>query len=156
MKHTEIFYCYYKISILFMAHKMFLNICLIHMVNFECSYISYTYIHCSISVINIICYLCIALRWRHNGRADVSNHQPHDCLRKRLFGRRSKKTSKPASLASMQGIHWRPVNSTHKGPVMRKMFPFDDVIMVYEQNLNTVRYHDDTVNFLQIITIDTP
>ena len=35
-----------------------------------------------------------ALRWRHNERDCVSNHQPHYCLLKRLFGRRSKKTSK--------------------------------------------------------------
>ena len=35
-----------------------------------------------------------ALRWRHNGRDTVSNHQPHDCLLNRLFRRRSKKTSK--------------------------------------------------------------
>ena len=34
------------------------------------------------------------LRWRHNEHDDVSNHQPHDCLLKRLFRRRSKKTSK--------------------------------------------------------------
>ena len=34
------------------------------------------------------------LRWRHNGRDGVSNHQPHDCLLNRLFGHRSKKTSK--------------------------------------------------------------
>ena len=30
----------------------------------------------------------------------------------------------------MWGIHRRPVNSPHKWPVTRKMFPFDDVIMV--------------------------
>ena len=36
----------------------------------------------------------VALRWRHNGRDSVSNHQPHDCLLNRLFRRRSKKTSK--------------------------------------------------------------
>ena len=30
----------------------------------------------------------------------------------------------------MWGIHRRPVNSPHKGPVTRKMFPFDDVIML--------------------------
>ena len=36
----------------------------------------------------------ITLRWRHNGRDSVSNHQPHDCLLNRLFRRRSKKTSK--------------------------------------------------------------
>ena len=36
----------------------------------------------------------IPLRWRHNGRDSVSNHQPHDCLLYRLFRRRSKKTPK--------------------------------------------------------------
>ena len=38
--------------------------------------------------------LCLALRWRHNGHDGVSNHQPHHCLFNRLFGCRSKKTSK--------------------------------------------------------------
>ena len=36
----------------------------------------------------------IPLRWRHNERNGVSNHQPHDCLLGRLFRHRSKKTSK--------------------------------------------------------------
>ena len=31
----------------------------------------------------------------------------------------------------MRGIHPGPVNSPHKWPVTRKMFPFDDVIMVF-------------------------
>ena len=34
-----------------------------------------------------------------------------------------------ASLAFVWEIHRGPVNSPHKGPVTRKMFPFDDVIM---------------------------
>ena len=34
-----------------------------------------------------------------------------------------------ASLAFVRGIHRWPVDSPHKGPVTRKMFPFDDVIM---------------------------
>ena len=34
-----------------------------------------------------------------------------------------------ASLAFFRGIHRRPVNSSHKGPITRKMFPFDEVIM---------------------------
>ena len=34
-----------------------------------------------------------------------------------------------ASLAFVRGIHRRLVTSRHKWPVMRKMFPFDDVIM---------------------------
>ena len=36
----------------------------------------------------------ITLQWRHNEHDSVSNHQLHDCLLNRLFGRRSKKTSK--------------------------------------------------------------
>ena len=36
-----------------------------------------------------------------------------------------------ASLAFVWGIHRRPVNSPHKWPVTRKMFPFDDVIVMY-------------------------
>ena len=34
------------------------------------------------------------------------------------------------SLAFVLGIHQWPVNFPHKWPVKRKMFPFDDVIMV--------------------------
>ena len=40
------------------------------------------------------CCMHASLQWRHNEPNDVSNHQPHDCLLKRLFRRRSKKTSK--------------------------------------------------------------
>ena len=35
-----------------------------------------------------------------------------------------------ASLAFVRGIHRGPVNSPHKWSVTRKMFPFDDVIMM--------------------------
>ena len=40
-----------------------------------------------------------------------------------------RKHQSSASLAFVRGIHRRSVNSPHKGPVMQKMFPFDDVIM---------------------------
>ena len=39
------------------------------------------------------------------------------------------KQQSSASLAFVRGIHRRPVNSPHKWPVTRQMFPFDDVIM---------------------------
>ena len=42
-----------------------------------------------------------------------------------------RKHQSSASLAFVRGIHRGPVNSPHKGPVTRKMFPFDDVIMYY-------------------------
>ena len=53
------------------------------------------------------------LQWRYNGRDGVSNYQPYDCL-----------------LAFVRGIPRWPVNSPHKGPVTRKLFPFDGVIMI--------------------------
>ena len=74
-------------------------------------------------------HMFCSLRWRHNGRDGVSNHQPHDCLLNRLLRRRSKKTSKFRVTGLCVGIHRGPVNSPHKWPVTRKMFPFDDVIM---------------------------
>ena len=40
-----------------------------------------------------------------------------------------RKHQSSASLAFVWGIHRGPVNSPHKEPVTRKMFPFDDVIM---------------------------
>ena len=40
-----------------------------------------------------------------------------------------RKHQSSASLAFVRGIHRWPVNSHHKGPVTRKMLPFDDVIM---------------------------
>ena len=40
-----------------------------------------------------------------------------------------RKHQSSASLAFVRGIHRCPVNSPHKGPVTRKMFPFVDVIM---------------------------
>ena len=70
-----------------------------------------------------------ALLWRHNGHDGVSNHQPRGCLLNRLFIRRSKKTSKLRVTGLCVGNSPGPVNSPHKGPVTRKMFPFDDFIM---------------------------
>ena len=45
-------------------------------------------------------------------------------------GADQRKYQSSASLAFVRGIHRGPVNSPLKGPVTRKMFPFDDVIMV--------------------------
>ena len=45
-------------------------------------------------------------------------------------GTDQRKNQSSASLAFKSGIHRWPVNSPHKGPVTRKMFPFDDVIMI--------------------------
>ena len=82
-------------------------------------------------------YYILTLHWRHNDHDGVSNHQPHGCLLNCLFGRRSKKTSKLRVTGLCAGNSPGPVNSPHKGPVTRKMFPFDDVIM--RLNINIIK-----------------
>ena len=47
-----------------------------------------------------------------------------------------RKHQNPASLAFVRGIHRWPVNSPHKGPVTRKMFPFDDVNMKHVMHMH--------------------
>ena len=44
-------------------------------------------------------------------------------------GTDQRKHQSSALLAFVRGIHRWPVNSPYKGPVTRKLFPFDDVIM---------------------------
>ena len=78
-------------------------------------------------------YLPMTLQWCHNGCDGISNHQPHDYSTV-YSGSDQRKHQSSASLAFVRGIHWWPVNSLQKWPVMRKMFPFDDVIMKMEKS----------------------
>ena len=69
-----------------------------------------------------------------------------------------RKYQSSASLAFVRGIHRRTVNSPHKWPVTRKMFPFDDFIMIYvlstyDKNGNICRYefsHSDSQHLYEI------
>ena len=54
-----------------------------------------------------------------------------------------RKHQSSASLAFVRGIHRRPVNSPHKGPVTRKKFPFDDVIMQLLYYINYTKWSFD-------------
>ena len=45
-------------------------------------------------------------------------------------GKDERKHQSSASLAFVRGIHRWPVISPHKGPVMQKMLPFDDIIIM--------------------------
>ena len=82
------------------------------------------------------------LQWRHNVRDNASYHQPNDCLLNVYSGADQRKHQSSASLAFVLGIHRWPVNSPHKWPVTRKMFPFDDVIMSNEMwNPSPLRDH---------------
>ena len=88
----------------------------------------------------------ISLQWRHNERNGVSNHQPHMVYSSVCSGADHRKHRSSASLAFVRGIHRWPVNSPHKWPVTRKMFPFDDAIMLLPVP------HD---HFFKLLTIDT-
>ena len=55
-------------------------------------------------------------------------------------GADQRKHQSSALLAFVRGNHRWPVNSPHKGPVTRKMFPFDDVIT---SNFSTNNYYDN-------------
>ena len=84
------------------------------------------------------CVQVTPLLWPQGEGDGVSNHRRLDCLISRLFRRRSKKTSKLSVTGLCQGnppetsVSPPPTTHTHthKRPVTRKMFPFDDVIMV--------------------------
>ena len=73
-----------------------------------------------------------ASQWRHDERGDVSNHQRLDCLLNHLFKRRLNKTSKLRITGLCRGNSPVTGEFHDKGPVTRKMFPFDDVIMEYK------------------------
>ena len=85
------------------------------------------------------------LQWRNNERDGVSYLRRLGCLLNRLFGHRSKKIPKLRVTGLCGGIHRWPVNFPDRGPVTRKMFPFDDVIMGRFWNWNvvtlTIPYH---------------
>ena len=59
-------------------------------------------------------------------------------------GAYQRKHQSSASLASVKGIHWWPVKFPHnlKGPVTRKMFPFNDVIMHIYDRTNIGEIYD--------------
>ena len=52
-----------------------------------------------------------------------------------------RKHQSSASLAFVWEIHRGPVNFPHKWPVTRKMFPFDDVIMILTVMRNVIVMH---------------
>ena len=70
------------------------------------------------------------LQWRHNERDGVWNHWRIDCLTVCL-GADQRKHQSSASLAFVRGIHRWSMDSPHKGPATRIIFPFDVVTMNY-------------------------
>ena len=63
-----------------------------------------------------------------------------------------RKHQSSASLAFVRGIHRGPVESPHKWPVTRKMFPFDDVIMVTVAESAMIIYVDAIARWCKRLT----
>ena len=108
-------------------------------VHFLCLYLLLHYanqLFCSVSVTKIHYYaIHMTLQWRHNGHDGVSNHHPHDCWLFiqpfiRVHIKDNIKVPRLWSLCEEFTGPRAPVNSPQKGPVTRKMFLFDDVIMI--------------------------
>ena len=66
-------------------------------------------------------------------------------------GADQRKYQSSASLAFVWGIHRWPVNSLHKWPVTRKMFPLDDVIMT--RGLDTIAIESMMFVLLNFVSI---
>ena len=71
------------------------------------------------------------LQWRHNEHDGVSNHQPYDCLLNRLFGCRSKKTSKLHATGLCAG------NSPVTGEIFAQMASYAENISIWWRHHET-------------------
>ena len=77
----------------------------------------------------MVSVLC-SLRWRHNEFDGIV----WIVCSTVCSGVDQREYQSSASLTFVRGIHLWPMDSPHKGPVTRKMFPFDDVIILRKTN----------------------
>ena len=97
-------------------------------------YIIWSECHIRISL-SSLCRLILTLRWRHNARDGVSNHQRHDCLLNSLFGRRSKKTSKLCVAGLCAG------KSPGTGEFPAQMASYAENVAIWWRHHDTSHYH---------------
>ena len=108
----QVRYHFLTVTILLMAFKTE-PISLVHICVFfitGCKNIYWTGRNRTARTSHILPCYNITLQWRHNERDDVSNHQPHDCLLKRLFRRRSKNAAK-LHVTGLCGHRWIPLTT---------------------------------------------
>ena len=93
----------------------------------------FTGLRCSVFIVAnlwaLICFIVYTLEWRHNEHDGSQITGVSIVCSVGCSGADQRKHQSSASLAFVIVIHRWPVNSLNKGPVTRKMFPFDDVIM---------------------------
>ena len=89
-----------------------------------------------------------SLQWSHNECDGASNHRLLDGLLNRLLKFKSKKTSK------LRVTGFVKMNSPHKGPVTREMFPFDDAIMTMSASWLPLHHASPITEELQATKLD--
>ena len=82
-----------------------------------------------------------SLWWRHNGHDGVSNHRRLDYVLNRLFRCKSKKTSKLHVTGLCVGNSPVTDECPAQRPVTQEIFPFDDVIMYFENLMSKIVGH---------------
>ena len=90
------------------------------------------YLHLLYSSGSTLAQVMVLLQWCHNGRDDVTDYRRLNCYPTVCSGANQRKHQGPASLAFVGGIYRWLMYSPHKMTVTRKMFPFDDVIMLLQ------------------------
>ena len=86
----------------------------------------------------------------------VWNHQQRDCSFNRFLKLTPKKTSKLCiSGTFVRGIHWSPLDSPHKGPVMQIVFPWHDISMEFPNLFHPTlwEFHGNDRQTLDYITV---
>ena len=92
--------------------------------------------------------------WSQGGRRPVASYVWPGLYATVCSGVDQRKHQSSASLGFVRGIHRWPVNSFHNGPVTRKMFPFDDVIMIHQKmNISHCLVSAELNMFPQYITM---
>ena len=126
-----------------------LNVSIIYLLQHSCTIVSSSFQTSNLSLLlsaNIIHILPGTFRlYTFNSTSEVKGHY-NDVIMSAMAsqitsltivystvfsGADQRKHQSSASLAFVRGIHRWPLNSPHKGPATRKMFPFDDAIMWY-------------------------
>ena len=102
-----------------------------------------------------------SLQRRHNERDVVSNHQPHDCLLKRLFWRRSKKTSKLRVTGLCVGnspvtgefLAQRASNAENISIIATHLHIHESVNQTFSWKVSFKIIHDDYKFFIHYLTV---
>ena len=84
---------------------------------------------CKVSCLQLERENMLSLHWRQNGSDGVYITSVSSVYSTVCSGVYQRKHQSSASVLFVRGIYRWPVNSPHKGPLTRKRFPFDDVIM---------------------------